>query len=355
MLTGKRNKGIVFGLASGLSWAFYTVFVYNILNLFNTAEGEVGTFRGIMLIVGTAVLIALIDCCFALVFELGYLAKKGKLAEFIKILFSRDSVGILPAALFSGLLGAVPYAIASSFSTSVAGTISAVFPAIGAIVAVIWFKEKLTVLKFSGIIICIIGTALLYGLAGFGVPFWVYLVALLCAVGYALEGCFGYNMLRQEFDSSITTTLRRVYLIAVFIVVVIVITLTTDTWSYLGQLVAGFDVGNTSFAFLEPLVGNKIFIWAIYILGSWCGGISYITWYYSFEYSGVATAQVLNITYGLWIVVLLALPPFSQIPTIGVIIGALVIFIGAAIVVKSDVGSAGDADSAEGTAELPPS
>jgi uncharacterized membrane protein len=46
----------------------------------------------------------------------------------------------------------------------------------------------------------------------------------------------------------------------------------------------------------------------------------------------------LNITYGLWIVVLLALPPFNQLPTIGVVIGAAVIFIGAAIVVKSDSG-----------------
>jgi drug/metabolite transporter (DMT)-like permease len=312
--------------------------LYNILNLFNTAEGEVGSFKGIMLIVGTAVLIALIDCCFALVFEMGYLAKKGQLVNFFKILFSKDSLGILPAAIFSGLLGAVPYAIASSYSTSVAGTISAVFPAIGAIVAVIWFKEKLTALKFSGIIICIVGTALLYGLAGFDVPFWVYLVALLTAVGYALEGCFGYNMLRQDFDSSVTTTLRRVYLIGVFIVVLIIITLTTDTWAYLGQLVAGFDVSNTAFAFLEPVVGNKLFIWAFFVLGSWCGGFSYIVWYYSFEYSGVATAQVLNITYGLWIVVLLALPPFNQLPTVGVIIGAAVIFVGAAIVVKSDSG-----------------
>jgi drug/metabolite transporter (DMT)-like permease len=192
-------------------------------------------------------------------------------------------LGILPAALFSGLLGAVPYAIASSYSTSVAGTISAVFPAIGAIVAVIWFKEKLTALKFFGIIVCIVGTALLYGLAGFDVPFWVYLVALITAVGYALEGCFGYNMLRQDFDSSVTTTLRRVYLIAVFLVVLIIITLTTDTWAYLGQLISGFEVSNTSFAFLEPLVGSKIFIWAVFVLGSWCGGISYIVWYYSFE------------------------------------------------------------------------
>ena len=52
------------------------------------------------------------------------------------------------------------------------------------------------------------------------------------------------------------------------------------------------------------------------------------------EYSGVATAQVLNITYGIWIVIILMFPPFLEMPGLGTILGALVLFGGAALVSK---------------------
>lgn len=330
----KAKKGILFGLLSGLSWGFYTVFLFNVINPFNASQGEVGSFQGILLIIVTACIIAFVDSCIAWIFELVYLAKKGKLKEYFRILLSKDSLGIIPAVLFSGLLGAVPYAIASSYSTSVAGTISAAFPVIGALVAVVWFKEKLTKLKFAGIVICIVGTGIIYGLSGGDVPFYVYLIALVCAVGYAFEGLFGYRMIRGDMDSSVTTTLRRIYLIAILFIVIAAIVLFTGTLDYAFALVAGFEVNNTVFAFLAPYVSNELFIWGFFALGSLCGAISYIVWYYSMEYGGVATAQVLNITYGIWVIVLLALPPFNQVPTVGMILGAAILFIGAAIVVR---------------------
>lgn len=330
----KGKKGILFGLLSGLSWGFYTVFLYNVVNPFNASRGEVGTVQGILLIVVTAAIIALVDSAIALIFELLYLTKKGKLKEYFRTLFSKDSLGIIPAVLFSGLLGAIPYAIASSYSTAVADTISAAFPVIGALVAVVWFKEKLTKLKFLGIVTCIVGTGIIYGLSTEGVPMFVYLIALLCAFGYAFEGLFGYRMIRDDMDSSVTTTLRRAYLIVVLLIVIVVIFCFTGTWSYAGELISGFDVNYTAFAFLAPFISNEAFIWGFFILGSACGATSYIVWYYSMEYSGVATAQVLNITYGIWVVFILALPPFNQTPSIGMIIGAIVLFAGAALVVK---------------------
>ncbi len=346
----KNKRGVFYGLASGLTWGVYTIFLYSILNLFAGDQGSIDSAGGWLLIITTALVIGLCDCILAMIVELAYLAKKGLLKEYVSVLCSKSSFGILPAALFSGLLGAVPYAIAGSYSPSVAGSISASFPAIGAIVAVIWFKERLTKLKFLGIIICIVGSASMYGLSGGKVPFFVYMIAFVCAIGYAMEGCFGYNMMRGDISSSVTTTLRRTFLIGVYIILLVVISLSTKNFGYIGHLIASFDVNAATYPFLGGLIGNKGFIWLMFFLGSTCSGISYICWYYAMEYSGVATAQVLNITYGIWITVLLCLPPFLTFPTIGTAIGSLIVFGGAVLVVRE---SNTDTDIAAAPAAVP--
>ncbi|HMM06207.1 MAG TPA: hypothetical protein PKD52_06015 [Clostridiales bacterium] len=329
-----QQKGVVTGLASGLTWAVYTVLIYELLNPYAGCTGGIDSFHGMLLIVTAALVIGICESCCALVIELSYLRKLHRFKEFLRILFSKDGFGIIPAVIFSGLLGAVPYSIASSFSTSVAGTISAAFPAIGAIVAVIWFKEKLTPLKFIGIILCIVGTGIMYGLATGSVPFFVYLISIITAIGYAMEGCFGYNLMRSDVHSSVAVALRRVYAILLNVILVVLISAFTGNFQYLLDFVSGFTVNSAVYPWLSGMEGNWLFFALIFFLGAGCNGASYIFWYYSFNFSGVATAQVLNITYGIFIILLVMLPPFLSLPAWGSILGALVLFGGAAIVTR---------------------
>lgn len=330
-----QKKGILCGLGAGLNWALYTVLIYEILNLYAGSIGDIHSLKGIVMIVESALIIGVFECTFALCIEVGYLCCIRRVKEFIRILFSKTSLGILPAAIFAGFMGAVPYSIASSFSTSVAGTISAAFPAIGAIVATIWFKEKLTPLKFTGIILCVVGTGVMYGLSTGQTPLFVYLIAGLCAIGYAFEGCFGYNMMRQEIHSTITAALRRVYLIVLEIILILIIAVATKNFGYIPDFVSSFTVNSHTYPWLSGLEGNWIFLFLILFLGAGCNGLSYICWYYSFDYCGVATAQGLDITYGMWIVLLCSLPPFFATPAIGTICGAITVFVGAIFVTKA--------------------
>ncbi len=334
----EKKKGILYGIISGLAWGLYTVILYNILNLYAGSQGTVNHFHGWILIITTALVIGLCDSIFGLIFECCYLIKIGEFKAYVRTLFSKHSLGIIPAAIFSGLVAAVPYSIASSYSTSVAGTISAAFPAIGAIVAAFWFKEKLTKLKFTGIVLCIVGTGILYGLSGAGVPMFVYLIAFITAVGYALEGCFGYNLMRADISPTVTTTLRRTFLLLLYLILIIIIATTTRNFGYVFDLIQSFDF-NTTIPFLAGFSGMKALIWIVLFIGSCFGCISYITWYYCMHYTGVATGQVLNITYGIWIVILLSFPPFHQNPSMGTLLGALVLFSGAALVSKESLNS----------------
>ena len=326
-----KKKGTIYGLLSGFTWAINALLLYNVLDLFIAGQGYPDSFVGWMFIIVCALVIAFVDSCLAFITELGILIKMKKFGEFWRTLFSKDSLAVLPAAICSGLFGAVPYILASSYNSPLTLTLTTVFPAIGAIVAVIWFKEKLTKFKFLGIIITIVGVAVM---TGFGdvVPWYIYMIALVPAFGYAFEGLFGYNAMRADIHPEVTTVMRRVYFIVLFSVMIIVGSIFTRDFRYVIDLIASFEVNNEAFPFLTGLVGNRAVIWIILFIGSAGSAFSYALWYFSMSYGGVGTAQALNITYSGFLVLFLALPPFSQIPGLGMVIGVLVILIGAVIV-----------------------
>lgn len=333
------KKGVFYGVLSGVSWAVNALLLYNVLNLYAASKGDTTSFKGWIFVITCALVIALVDSCLAFISELLILAKMKRLGEFWKTLFSRDSIAVLPAAVCSGVFGAVPYVIASNYNSPLALTLSTAFPAIGALVAVIWFKEKLTKFKFVGIMVTIVGVGIMTGLGG-AVPWFVYLIALIPAFGYAFEGLFGYNAMRGDIHPEVTTVMRRVYFIILFTLMILICSCITGDFGYVGELISSFEVNSTVFPFLTGLVGNKLAIWVIFFIGSACSAISYAVWYFSMTYGGVGTAQALNITYSGFLVIFMALPPFMVLPEIGTVIGVVIILAGAVIVsyesVKAD-------------------
>lgn len=337
------KKGIFYGVLSGLSWAVNALLLYSVLNLYVASKGDTTSFKGWILVITCALVIALVDSCLAFISELIILAKMKKFNEFWKTLLSRDSIAVLPAAICSGVFGAVPYVIASSYNSPLALTLSTAFPAIGALVAVIWFKEKLTKFKFVGILVTIIGVGVMTGLGG-AVPWFVYLIALIPAFGYAFEGLFGYNAMRGDIHPEVTTVMRRVYFIILFSLMILIFSFISGDFGYIGELLRGFDVNAEVFPFLSGLVGSKLSVWVIFFIGSACSAISYAVWYFSMIYGGVGTAQALNITYSAFLVLFLAIPPFKVIPAIGTIIGVIIILAGAVIVSYESIKADREAD-----------
>lgn len=330
------KKGIFYGILSGIAWAVNALLLYNVLNLYIGSKGDTTSFHGWLLLITCALVIALVDSCLAFITELLILAKMKKFGEFWKTLLSKDSLAVLPAAVCSGVFAAVPYVIASNYNSPLAVTLSTAFPAIGALVAVVWFKEKLTKFKFAGILITIIGVGLMTGL-GEPVPWFVYIIALIPAFGYAFEGLFGYNAMRGDIHPEVTTVMRRVYFILLFSLLILVCTILTGDFGYIGELIGSFDVNAEVFPFLSGLAGSKAAVWIIFFIGSACSALSYAVWYFSMIYGGVGTAQALNITYSAFLVIFMAFPPFRLIPGIGTVIGVVVILVGAIIVSSESI------------------
>ena len=322
------RKGNVIGLLSGLTWALYTIVLYTVLNLYVNSKGDLLSIKGIMLILITTMLISLADLFFNVIFELFVLRKNNLIKEFKIVFFSKKGFGIIPAAILAGPLGLIPYAIVSAISAPVAGAFSALYPVVGAVASFLVFRERLSKVKIIGGIISIIGIIATYQLER--VSLIVYIIALIPAFGWGLEAIFGYKLIKDDVNPIVTITLRHIYSIFILGTCLIIFLIFSGEYSYIIDFYSGIQFSDMT------VIMNKSFIWPIFATGSFIGATSYILWYVSMKFISVAPAMILNISYVLWIPIILMLPPFSQQISHNVLLGCIIVFAGTSLVIIGD-------------------
>lgn len=323
-----NKKGNIIGLLSGLTWAIYTIVLYTVLNLYVNSKGDLLSVKGIMLILITTLLISLADLFFNVIFELGVLKKSNLMGEFKSVFFSKKGFGIIPAAILAGPFGLIPYAIASAISAPVAGAFSALYPVVGAVASFLVFKEKLSKVKAIGGIVSILGVILTYQLES--VSLVVYIIALIPAFGWGLEAIFGYKLIKDDVNPIVTITIRHIYSILILAICLIVFLPISGEYSYVMEFYKGIQFGDIF------SVINSSLVWPVFAIGSFIGATSYILWYTSMKYISVAPAMILNISYVLWIPIILMLPPFAQQISSNVVLGCVVVFLGTSMVIIGD-------------------
>lgn len=329
-LVRSQKKGVLLSLLSGILWAAYSVTLYSWLSPYNGDSGTLDSARGVMFIILAAIGIAWIDALITFVFEVGYVAKRGKLKEYLRLLRTKAFFRIMPAALFAGPLGLVPFAIASRYSVSVATSISAFYPALGSIIAMFWFKEKLTPFKFLGILFSISGVVVISGFSGLH-PVGIFL-AVFASVGYSLELVFGYRLMAEDVDSDVSLALKQTSAIALYTIMLAVLLLIPGNWAFFTNLVRMIDF-STAYSFTQGMLGNPLLISLVFILASFFNAMAYVCYFGGMNNCGVSTASSLNIAYGIWTILILALPPFFTAPSVSGLIGAVLTFVGSTIVI----------------------
>lgn len=325
-----HKKGVFQSIMSGVVWAAYSVTLYSLLNPYVGDSGELGSIQGVMFIVLAAIGIAWVDALITLLFEVLYVVKENKYAEFKRLLFSNTFFRIMPAALFAGPLGLIPFAIASRYSVSVATSISAFYPVLGSIIAVFWFKDKLTPIKFLGIVFAISGVVVTSGFSGLHVV--GIGLAVFASVGYSLELVFGYRLMAEDVDPDISLAIKQVSAVCLYTIIIGVLFFIPGNFDFFVNLISLVNF-NDSYAFVQPVLGNLPLIWTVFVIASFFNAMAYIFYFQGMNNSGVSTASSLNIAYGVWTIIILALPPFSTVPTVSGVIGAVLTFVGATVVI----------------------
>jgi drug/metabolite transporter (DMT)-like permease len=210
-----RRKGIVIALLSGLLYGFYTAFMTlgmskGVWGAWYGAEAGLSAFAVTYLL--SALGAATTDSCSA-VWALGIAGVRGRISDFFRCIKTTPGLIMVAGAIIGGPLASTAYVVGLQKAGSIVVPISALCPAVGAILGKFLFKQHLNARMMLGIGICFLASAMI-GSTGLGaeapegllVGLFFGFVAAAC---WGIEGCVcGYGT--SLIDPEVGITIRQV-------------------------------------------------------------------------------------------------------------------------------------------------
>lgn len=283
------KKGIALGLFSGITYGLYTAFVTVAQNSGVWVEWgtTLATAAFLLVFVLPTIASAINDLCSA-VWALAVTGAQGKIGDFFRTLRSKPGMFMVLAALAGGPIANAAFVIALSQAGPIVTPVSALCPAVGAVLARVFFGQKMGPRVVLGIAICaaasaMIGFTSLTGEVEPGMALGLAL-ALVAALGWGVEGCiagFGTSMI----DSQIGITIRQATSGLVNLLVVLPLL----------TLAGGEGLGQT-FALVGQAVSDLPSL-VFFLVSGFFAYISFATWYRGNSMCGTALGMALNGTY----------------------------------------------------------
>ena len=289
----KNKSGISFGLFSGLFWGLGLTISAYIFSLYNVSPFVVAFVHDFISIFILAAILLI----------------KYKKIDF-KIFTNIRNISVIIGALLAGPIGmqcnlyAVKY-IGGGLTSS----ITAVYPAVSVILAIVFLKHKVSKKTIVGIALIIAGIfAQSYTSEQVNSFYIGFLFALICAVAWGSESVLSSYAMSNNLTEIETLLIRQVTSFLAYLVIV---------------LFNGFSVSEVA----DIKLGGLIFIFVLSNM------ISYIAYYMSINRLKPAKATGLNVSYVVWTVVFSAIFLGIGLSTL-VIITSLVIMLGVYIIIK---------------------
>ena len=289
----KNKSGISFGLFSGLFWGLGLTISAYIFSLYNISPFVVAFVHDFISIFILAAILLI----------------KYKKIDF-KIFTNIKNISVIIGALLAGPIGmqcnlyAVKY-IGGGLTSS----ITAVYPAVSVILAIVFLKHKVSKKTIVGIALIIAGIfAQSYTSEQVNSFYIGFLFALICAVAWGSESVLSSYAMSNNLTEIETLLIRQVTSFLAYLVIV---------------LFNGFSVSEVA----DIKLGGLIFIFVLSNM------ISYIAYYMSINRLKPAKATGLNVSYVVWTVVFSAIFLGIGLSTL-VVITTLVIMLGVYIIIK---------------------
>lgn len=292
------------GIFSGITWAMNTVLIGIALTLNPLGDPYLAFFAPF--------LSNFLNDFFVFIWTTGALILRGRAKEIIPSFCSKNGVILIVAGILGGPLGMLFYILGVKYSgAAYASIISSTYPVLGAIIARIFLKEKLPMKTYLGLILIIIAIIFIgYKPGSLAVNKSHLLLGLifsfLSALGWGIQGVFLSWGMKKE-----TISQHMALVITVFSSLVI-------------------DV-----AIILPLIGGLKYVGItvfshsglIAFIAAAIGAFSTFLYYVSVHKIGPSRAMGLNITYGLWAVVLQVLFMHSKMDY-KLLLAAILIIVG---------------------------
>jgi len=266
------------GIFAGVTWALETVVLGIALSMTPFISNETALF------LAPFVSTFLHDAASALYMWI-YNALKGKLKEAFKISKTNNFKWLILASAIGGPVGMTGYVLAVNYMGSSIGAVaSAIYPAIGSVLAFIFLKEKIKWYQWIFLGLTLVGVFGLSYSPELNIEnFWLGLCGVfMCSFGWGIEGVILSKCLKDgEIKSDYALMWRQS--ISAMSYGLIIIPLIKGI-SFTGGLFMSENI-----AVLPVIAGAAL-----------CATVSYLLYYKTIAKLGVSKAMGLNITYTAW-------------------------------------------------------
>ena len=269
---------MLFGISAGVTWALETIIIGIALGMAPFIEDK----RAVFLAPFVSTFIH--DGCSA-IWACIYNTVRGQLPDVFRALKTKSGKFVMLAGVIGGPVGMTGYIMSINYmGASIGAVASAVFPAIGAVLAYIFLKEEMKWYRWVLLGITLLGV---YGLSYSPEisinNFWLGITgALMCSFGWGIEAvilakCFKDPSVKNEYALQIRQTTSALIYGVILLPVL-------KGW--------GFTV--------NLFKGESIKVLPIIALAALFATISYLCYYKAISKIGASKAMALDVTYAAW-------------------------------------------------------
>lgn len=300
---------MISGILAGIFWAIDTV----ILGIALSMTPFVSTEQAIVL---APFVSTFLHDFFSAIYSWIYNAIRGNFKKSLKVVKTKSFKWVVLASAIGGPIGMTGYILSISYMGASIGAIaSAIFPAIGAILARIFLKEKMKWYQWIFLLACLGGV---YGLSYSPdiniTNFWLGLIGtLMCAIGWGVEAVIiAHGLKDPEMTDEIALQTRQTTSCLIYAALILPI---MKGWGFTISL---FNFITTKW--LIPLIA----------LAAIFGTASYICYYASIRKIGASKAMALNVSYVAWAIVfgLIVSRDISSVSWVTIVCGIAVLVCG---------------------------
>lgn len=289
-----------YGVLSGLLWGLDTVLLGIVMAMSHFVQTDQIVFLA-------PFISTFLHDTFSSLWLLIYLIFKGELRQTVGRLKSRSGRFIVLGALLGGPIGMTGYLLAIKYlGPAYTAIVSALYPALGALLSYLFLKEKMKKSNVLGLTISILGIIIL-GYSPQGMPTHLlmgFIFAFLCVVGWASEAVVcSYGMKDDELTPNQSLFIRQLTSALTYATIII-------------PLIKGIT-------FTLNTVLNQLTL--LIMLTALAGTLSYSFYYKAIQKIGATKAMSLNITYSAWSVLFGILLQGNSIDLKSMICGGIII------------------------------
>ena len=272
---------MITGIFAGITWALETV----ILGIALGMSPFVSTAEAMLLAPFVA---TFMHDAFSAIFMFIYNIARGNAKKMLFVFHTKSFKWLCIASAVGGPVGMTGYVMAVKYmGASVGAVASAVYPAIGTLLAYVFLRERVKWYQWIFLGAALVGVfGLSYSPTLNVESFWLgFLGALMCSIGWGVEAvilakCFKDTTIKNEYALCVRQT------VSALIYGIIII-----------PVIGGFglvaDIFTTDTGMLLPTVA----------LAALCATVSYLFYYKTIANIGASRAMALNITYTAWAII----------------------------------------------------